>query len=248
MAFAGFVYLIQIGLIVHVLRSGRNMYWVFILLIAPGIGGLAYFIVELLPDLMNNRRARSAVRGITRTLNPGADLRQRQREHKLSGSIDAVRHLAGELVESGRNVEAIEHYESVLSGLYEHDPNLMLGLASAQFGNEQYEDARKTLDLLIKKNPDFKSPDGHLLYAQAIEACGDDEKALAEYKAVVVYYAGAEARLRYGLMLEKLCSEVAALAEFEEIIAAADLAPRHYRKTQREWISEAKDGIKRLAK
>ena len=248
MAFAGFVYLIQIGLIVHVLRSGRNMYWVFILLIAPGIGGLAYFIVELLPDLMNNRRARSAVRGVTKTLNPGADLRQRQREHKLSGSVDAARHLARELVESGRNAEAIEHYESALTGLYENDPDLMLGLAGAQFGNEQYEDARKTLDLLIKKNPDFKSPDGHLLYAQAIEACGGDEKALAEYKAVAAYYAGAEARLRYGLMLEKLGNNETALAEFEEIIAAADLAPRHYRKAQREWISEAKDGIKRLTK
>lgn len=248
MAFAGLVYLIQIGLIVHVLRTGRNMYWVFILLIAPGIGGLAYFIVELLPDLMNNRRARSAVRGVTKTLNPGADLRQRQREHKSSGSVDATRHLANELVESGRNAEAIEHYESALSGLYEHDPDLMLGLASAQFGNEQYEDARKTLDLLIEKNPDFRSPDGHLLYAQAIEACGDDEKALAEYKAVVVYYAGAEGRLRYGLMLEKLGDEEAALAEFEEIITAADLAPRHYRKTQREWISEAKISIRRLTK
>jgi hypothetical protein len=223
MAFAGLIYLIQIGLIVHVLRTGRNMYWVFILIIAPGIGGIAYFIVELLPDLMSSHRARSAVRGVRKTLNPGADLRHRQREHKLSGSVDAARHLASELVESGRCDEAIQHYESALTGLYEHDPDLMLGLATAQFGNEQYEDARATLD------------------------CGDDDKALDEYKAVAGYYAGAEARLRYGLILERLGDEESAREEFEEIIAAADLAPRHYRQAQREWISQAKDGIKRLA-
>ena len=248
MEFAGLAYLVQIGLIVHVVRTGRSMYWVFILIIAPGIGGLAYLIVELLPDLMHNRRARGAVRGITKTLNPGAELRHRQRAHQLSGSIDAARHLASELVESGRYVEAIEHYESALTGLYEHDPDLMLGLASAQFGNEQYEDARTIMELLIEKNPNFRSPEGHILFARAVEACGDDEKALDEYKAVASYYAGAEARLRYGLILERLGNGEAAQAEYEEIVTAADLAPPHYRKAQREWINAAKDGIKRLAK
>ena len=247
MEFAGLVYLIQIGLIVHVLRTGRSMYWVFILIIAPGIGGLAYLIVELLPDLMHNRRARGAVRGITKTLNPGAELRHRQRAHQLSGSVDTTRHLASELIESGHYVEAIEHYESALAGLYEHDPDLMLGLASAQFGSEQYEDARTTMELLIEKNPDFRSPEGHMLFARAVEACGDDDKALDEYNAVASYYAGAEARLRYGLILERLGNEKAARSQFEEIVTTADLAPPHYRKAQREWIGEAKNGIKRLA-
>jgi hypothetical protein len=99
----------------------------------------------------------------------------------------------------------------------------------------------------MEKNPDFRSPDGHLLYARAVEACGDDYKALDEYKAVAGYYAGAEARLRYGLILERLSNEEAALAEFEEIIAAADLAPRHYRKAQSDWITQAKNGIKRIS-
>ena len=49
-------------------------------------------------------------------------------------------------------------------------------------------------------------------------------------------------------MLEKLGNDETALAEFEEIITAADLAPRHFRKAQREWISEAKNSIKRLTK
>jgi hypothetical protein len=245
-AFAGLIYLVQIGLIVHVLRTGRSMYWVFILIIAPGIGGLAYVIVELLPDLMNDWRARQAIRGVRKTLDPGADLRHRQRQHKLFGSVDAARHLANELLDSGRYLEAIEHYKSVLAGLYEHDPDLMLGLARAQFGNEQYEDARNTLDLLIEKNPDFRSAEGHLLYARAVEACGDDDKALDEYEVAAQGFAGAEARLRYGLILERLGNDEAALAEYEEIVTAADLAPRHYRKAQREWIKQAKDAIKRL--
>ncbi len=123
----------------------------------------------------------------------------------------------------------------------------MLGLATAQFGDERFEEARDTLDLLREKNPDFKSPEGHLLHARATEACGDDVKALEEYKAIAAYFAGAEARVRCGQILERLGDVEAARVEYEEIINTAGMAPRHYRKAQREWITQAKDGIKRLA-
>ena len=239
--------IVQIGLILHVIRTGRPMYWVFIILIAPGIGSLAYAIVELLPEMSHSGQGRRAMRGIQKTLDPGGDLRQRQLEHKLSGSVDAARHLAGELLESGRYDEAIEHYEKSLSGLYEHDPDLLLGLASARFQNAEYLQARDTLDLLISHNPDFKSQDGHLLYARSVAECGDEEKALDEYKAVTAYYAGAEAKLQYGLYLEKYGNEAAALAEFQEIVAMAELAPSHYRKAQHSWISQARSGIGRLS-
>lgn len=242
-----FSVIVQIGLIIHVLRTGRATYWVFIILIAPGIGSLAYAIVELLPELSGNYRARNAFRGVRKTLNPGGDLRQLEKEHKLSGSVDATRHLAGELVDNGRYEEAVGHYQRALTGLYEHDPDLLLGLATAQFGNEQFDDARQTLDRLIENNPDFRSSDGHLLYARSLEACGDSDKAREEYAAVAVYFAGAEARVRYGRFLETQGDNVAALAEYEEIMTVADLAPRHYRQAQKSWINEAKAGIQRLS-
>lgn len=237
---------VQIGLILHVVKTGRQMYWVFILLIAPGIGGLAYFIVEILPDLTNSAHGRKAARTVRNTLNPGADLRQKEKQLQLSGSVDAARHLASELLESGRVEEAIKHYEGALSGLYEHDPDLLLGLAQARFANEEFEKSRDTLDLLMEKNPEFRSSDGHLLYARSVEACGDDMKALDEYKAVSAYYAGAEAKVRYAQALEKSGDTKAALSEFEDILTAAELAPRHYRTAQKEWINLAKSGVTRL--
>jgi hypothetical protein len=238
--------IIQVALIVHVLRTGRPYYWVFIILI-PGIGALAYIIAELLPDFFGSMHGQRALRGVKKTLNPGADLRQREREHKMSGSVDAARRLADELMESGQLQQAIVHYENTLTGLYENDPDLLLGLATAQFRNDRFEDARQTLDRLIDHNPDFRSADGHLIYARATEACGDDEKALEEYTAVAAYYAGAEARIRYGLFLEKRGDESGALEQYEDIVATAELAPRHYRNAQRAWIVEARNGIKRLA-
>ena len=239
--------IVQIGLILHVVRTGRPMYWIFIILMAPGIGSLAYAIVELLPDLSNSGQGRRAMRGIRKTIDPGGDLRQRQREHELSGSVDAARHLAGELLETGQYDEAVKHYEKSLTGLYEYDPDLLLGLATALFADGKFEKARDALDLAIEHNPDFKSQDGHLLYARSVAECGDEDKALDEYKAVTAYYAGAEARLQYGLFLEDHDDKAAALAEFQEIISTAELAPRHYRKAQSNWISQAKKGVERLS-
>lgn len=237
---------IQIALIVHAVRTGRPFYWVFILLIVPGIGALAYFLIELLPELSGSVRTKRAVRNVRRTLDPEAGLRRKKLAHRLSGSVDATRHLADELVSNGRYVEAIELYQETLTGLYEHDPNLMLGLAIAQFGSGQYAESRATLEELNSRNPDFRSPEGHLLHARALEADGDEPKALAEYEAVCAYYAGAEAKLRFGQLLEKLDQRDKALQQYEDILASAELAPRHYRKAQRQWLREAADGAKRL--
>lgn len=237
---------VQIALVVHVLRSGRSMYWIFIIFFLPGIGSIAYAIVELLPEWSSSYRARKAMKSVRRTLNPGADLRRRQQQHRLSGSVDATRHLAGELTNGGHYDEAIQHYEAALTGLYEHDPDLLLGLAEAQFGKEDHEAVKATMERLFEHNPEHRSPEGHLLYARALEQCGEVEDAEAEYREVTGYFAGAEARARYARLLEGLGRTEEALAEFEEILASAEVGPRHYRKAQREWIGEAREGVRRL--
>ena len=241
-------YIIQIALIVHVVRTGRPPYWIFILLLMPGIGAAAYCIIELLPGLSNDFRARRAMRSVKKTLNPGGDLRRRKLEHRLSGSVDATRHLAGELMESGRYAEAVDHYRNALTGLYADDPDLLLGLAQAQFGNDDAAGAVETLDLLKDKNPDYRSPEGHLLYARSKEACDKLEAAEEEYAAVAGYYPGAEARLRYARLLERLDKTDEAREEYADILASAELAPRHFRKAQKKWIAEAKSAVARLDK
>jgi hypothetical protein len=238
--------LVQIALIVHVLRTGRAVYWIFIILMMPGIGSAAYFIVELLPELTNSMGGRRAARGLRKAISPGADLRQRQLEHRMSGSVDAARHLAQELIENGRYADAIEHYQSALTGLYEHDPDLMLGLAQAQFGNGDAKACKETLDALKDTNPDYRSPEGHLLFARALEQCDDLDNAEAEYATVATYYPGVEARVRYAQLLERVDKIELARKEYEDIVAAAELAPAHFRKMQKQWIATAKSGVSRL--
>jgi hypothetical protein len=230
---------IQILLIVHCIRTGRNWLWITVLLFLPLAGSIAYVLVEIVPGLLNSRKTRSAVRGVSKALDPGQDLRRYEDEARLTGDVASRQRYADELVRHNRAHEAIAVYHQALKGLYENDPNLMLGLARAQFAKGDFSETRATLDTLIARNPEFKSPDGHLLYARALEGEGNREKALEEYAAVASYYAGAEAPLRYAQMLRAAGKKEESRRVLKELLEHARLAPRHYRKMQQQWLNDA---------
>jgi len=234
------LYIVQGLLIVHVIRTGRNFLWIWVLLLLPfGIGALVYLTAEVLPELFRSRAAQRASRGFRRTLDPGADLRRHENEARVTGNVASRQRYAEELVRHRRYDEAIAQYREALTGLYEHDPNLMLGLAQAQFGKDDARAARQTLDELIKENPTFRSPDGHLLYARALAAEGNVTKALEEYRVVAPAYPGAEAAVRYAQLLEAQGQHEEAQRVARELLEQARIAPGHYRRAQREWLEAA---------
>ena len=185
------VLVVEVILIVHCLRTGRNTLWIWVLALLSLPGAIAYIAVELIPDLFRSRTARNALRGVRRVLDPEQQLRAYEAAAQRTGDVASRQLYAEELVRQGQGTRAAAVYAQALTGLYAHDPNLMLGLAQAQFAAGRATEARTTLDALIVHNPAFKSPEGHLLYARALEGEGNLEKALVEYSAVAGYFAGA---------------------------------------------------------
>jgi hypothetical protein len=58
--FALVILLLDITLVYHASRTGRLQPWAFIILMIPGIGALAYILVELVPEMLSpvpNKRA-----------------------------------------------------------------------------------------------------------------------------------------------------------------------------------------------
>jgi hypothetical protein len=233
--------LIQAGFIIHVIKTGRNQLWIWVLII-PGLafaGILAYLVVEILPELFRSRAAQRTARGFRRAMDPGADLRRYEDEARVGGNVASRQRYAQELVRHGRYDDAIAQYREALSGLYQHDPNLMLGLAQAQFGKGEASAARATLDELIRLNPEFRSPEGHLLYARALEAEGNVQKALEEYRVLAPSYPGAEASVRYAQLLQAQGRRAEAQQVARELLEQARIAPGHYRRAQRPWLEAA---------
>lgn len=231
--------ILQALLIIHCIKTGRNQIWIWVIALLSYAGIVAYIAVELIPDLLRSRGAQRAARGVSRALDPGRDLRQAADRAQASGNVASRQAWGDELAKQGKYGEAIEIYRSALTGLYEFDPKLMLGLAGAQFEGGDPAAARATLDLLIEKNPDFMSPDGHLLYARAVEASGDATKALEEYGTLAGYYPGAEAAVRYASLLRKHGRGDEAARVLRELLDQARIAPAYYRRTQKEWLAAA---------
>jgi hypothetical protein len=230
---------IQAGLIIHVIKTGRNQIWIWVLALLSFPGIIAYVAVEIIPDLFRSRTAQRTARGFKRAMDPTADLRRYESEARLTGNVSGRQRYAEELTRHGRYDEAIVQYREALTGLYEHDPNLMLGIAQAQFAKGDATAARATLDDLIRLNPDFRSPHGHLLYARALEQEGNVTKALEEYQALAPAYPGAEAAVRYAQLLKAQGRREEAQKVARELLEQARIAPAHYRKAQKSWLDAA---------
>jgi hypothetical protein len=234
------IWIIQIALIIHVLKTGVSRFWILILIFMPLLGGLAYFVIELLPQFSGSLTGQRAVRNVKQTLNPGADLRQHEAAWNQSPNVDNSRRYAEALMDAGKTVEAEAIISGALKGLFETEPTLLLLKARLQFENDRTAESIQTLETLQKHNPDFRSADGHLLYARALEAEGQINEAIKEYSSVSGYYPGVEARYRLAYCLELAGKTSAARSEYESILNDAKLAPPHFRKSQKQWLDAVK--------
>jgi len=87
MPFGIVLLLINVGLIVHAAKTGRFWPWGYIILFIPGLGALAYVLVELLPEWFGSAQGQQARRRVVSTLHPeklGSARRRRYDRQSLS--------------------------------------------------------------------------------------------------------------------------------------------------------------------
>jgi hypothetical protein len=230
---------VQVLAILHVLRTGRDMRWLLLILFLPTLGALIYFAVEVLPAMQNNPTARRALQRARQTVDPNRGLREGALDYERSQTVETAARLADELAKAGKFDEAIRVCNEARTGVFEDDPKILLALANAQFAAQRHADTIATLDYLRAKNPDFRTADGHLIYARALEESGASDRALEEYESLARYFPGVEARVRQALLYKKLGQADEAAARLAAVLKDARLAPKHFRRSQREWLDIA---------
>lgn len=232
------VLILQIGLCVHCVKTGRDRQWLFLIMMVPLLGGVVYFFSQVLPDMQSNRTVRRAAGGLARAVSPEGELRRRKDELEISDSVENRIQLADECMEVGYFSEAEALYDSCLHGHQADDSGVHLKKARAQFEQDKFEAARTTLEQLIELQPQFKSVDGHLLYARILEALQDPGVAV-EYEALLVSYPGEEARVRYAQWLEHSNQRERAEDIYREVLVRSRRSPKFYRRAQKHWIDIA---------
>ncbi len=235
--------LVDVPLVYHACKTGRARPWAFIILMVPLVGSLAYVCVELVPEWFSSPGARQARQRIANRLDP--DKRYRELSDRLADSDTIANReaLAAECLEVARFDEAERHYNHILTLPMGDEPKYAIGKAQAQFAARRPADALATLDDLQKRWPDFQSAEGHLLYARALAEAGRVDEALEEYHAVSAYFPGAEARVRYGLLLRMVGRTAEARIVFNELLLQMRRAPKYLRDAQAEWLAIAEKQI-----
>ncbi|MDQ7249493.1 tetratricopeptide repeat protein [Dongia sedimenti] len=232
------ILLVQIGIAVHALRTGRPLWWLAVILFFPLLGALIYFLVEIVPELRGSRAIRGFGSDILKTVVPNAGLHRRAEELAVCGSVQNKLALAEECTTRGHFDEAIKLYESAREGQFEDAPDLLLGLARVRFYNGEPQAARTLLEQLAAADPDYYPQDVAILKARAADAAGDSETALRELAAMLDRSVGLEARFRYGEILARAGKTQQARTELKNVVTHA----RKFRigPTERPWARRSR--------
>jgi len=234
---------VQLMCAAHVVRTGRDRYWIWIILAFPLLGAIAYFVAEMLPELMGTRGARSAVNQARRAIDPERRYRALAEQLDTADTAENRKAMAEECLLLGKHEQAVMLYKTALTGVHKDDAILMHGLARAYFAAGDFAACTRTLDELRAAHPKFQSADAHLLYARSLEEQGRRDEALSEYAAVSNYYAGAEARCRYALLLQQAGHGLQARQLFTDVVRAVDKAGGPFKRAQREWYDIARQNL-----
>ena len=230
---------VDVALIVHAAKTGRFSPWGFIILFLPGVGALAYVVVELVPEWFGSYGARRARQQFAGAINPAGRYRQLHDELEVVDTIANRSALASECLTLGKYDEALGLYDAILAKPLGEEPGFMLGKARAEYGLGDAGAALATLDDRKRRWPDYQSADGHLLYAMALEKAGREAEALVNYAAVGEYFPGVEPEVRQAQLLQKLGRGEEARALADDVVRTLGRAPAHVQKSQRQWLASA---------
>lgn len=239
----GIVLLIQLCFAYHALKTGRQYWWLFVIMGFPVMGCLLYYFIEVFPSSRESRSAVKAVRAISKALDPDKDLRARVADLDTCGSVENRILLARECVAHRMDAEAAALYRSCLTGVHESDPDIRHGLATALLLNSNYGEALAFAQRLRASHPTYRVADIGLVIARALEGTHRLDEALAELRVLADTYPGEEGRWRYGALLSRLGRTQAAQEVFRRMLRNGERMPAHYRDAQRDWLDLARQNM-----
>ena len=98
--------LVKLFLIVHIMKTGRNITWIWVVLIIPVLGPLAYFFVEIWPELNESRTVQEAKHTVGKAINPNKSIREAASNYEYVDTVENSTTLAEECMDKGLFEEA----------------------------------------------------------------------------------------------------------------------------------------------
>ncbi len=209
--------LIALFFAVHVVRTGRETYWLFILFSFPLLGSVVYFFTVYLPDSRMHHDVRRVAKATAKALDPKKELREALHAFDLTPTAQNQMRLASAYLEAGNFEQAAQHFEACLHGPFASDPEIRLGAARARIQNGQGAEAVGLLESIRKENPDFRPEQISLLLAKAYSLAGRQLDARNEFVAVTNRFGSVESRTEFAIWALGVGDKDVAVEQYREI-------------------------------
>jgi hypothetical protein len=201
MLFFGVSILVQIFCAVHVIRNGRNSLWIMVIVFFSLIGCAAYFAVEILPTMRNNRHVRHMRAVATSKMDPERELRHALDQLSVADTVANQIAVADAYADLGRFHDALPLYREAIARTPGDDSITSTKLALALFETGQAAASLAELDKLPNGRNTADNDRKALLRARLFETLDRTDEAAAIYEDIVTRVPGEEARCRYAALL-----------------------------------------------
>jgi len=230
-------WILNLVAIIDVVRVGASWYWIWIILMFPGIGAIAYFVV-----------VRSGwLGGRGRSLSPSTArrLQARRRIRELNVQLTHWRgpavlaEMGDELLVLGKYDEALKHFlEAQKNGGNIEDVNFGLAQAYQMLG--RFAEAVPLLDELVKQTPDAYLGRALMQLGRSLDESGEKERAEQVLRQVLARRTIIEAQVRLARLLLARGETSEAGQILAEVKSDAAVLPRYLRREHGAWIRAAR--------
>ncbi|WP_374572874.1 hypothetical protein [Phenylobacterium sp.] len=235
MILLGLSLIFSIAMAVHVVRSGREWFWIWIILILQPLGGIIYFAAVVLPELMGGPTARKIGQSARSALDPHREYREAKAACEETPTAGAMSRLAAAAMHLGHYAEAEGLYARAAQGPHADDPVLLLGRAKVLIELNKPAEAHEVLQRLAAAGGALDEGEEALAIARALEGMGRNDEAEIAYQRAVERLPGLESLARHAAFMARTGRR----AEAQEIVAELDrrVARTHpqFRKEGRAW-------------
>jgi hypothetical protein len=188
---------------VHVVRTGQQFFWLWIVLAFGPLGAGVYFVAIILPELAGGRAARGVTRAAAKALDPERDYRNARRALEETTTVGNRMRLAQAAEALGRWQEAEAQWAQCIAGGWSEDSAVLMGHARALLELGRSQEALQRLEQLKRLGREGETPQAMLEFARAYEGLGRNSEADTAYRACVDRVPGLEAGGRYVAFLAR---------------------------------------------
>jgi hypothetical protein len=233
--------LAQLGCLIHVIKTGRPYWWLWIIFFFPGIGLLAYLFLEVRPSV-----SRLDYQGLMWKLKSSRErVRILEQQLEESTTIKNRLRLADELNADGQFDRECAVLAEGLRGAFKDDCQLLMRLAEAHLEAGRTEEAAKLLASITPERSSDAQLQYALLKARALGKQGDTAQATALFEELVAKKKSEAPRYYFAefLLAEGKRDQAAAL--LKDILLEYRRGTPVWRHLERKWFYAARRLLKK---